>query len=199
MTYRTRTDLSAQQLKRVRKRDKLYRRELRKQQPEKVRGQLQKYRIKLKTQVVLAYGGACVGCNETDLSCLTIDHIDNNGANERRALAKAWGWKNQMGIGGAPFYRKLRNEGWPKHNYRLLCMNCQFRARVGDVLPVQKVDGLNTPSYPALERLGFSASETSDLITEMETAISLAFKKLPSLVNAPPANTRSRSPFNAKA
>lgn len=70
-----------------------------------------------KTNVIAAYGGACVCCGETERDFLTIDHALGNGAQERRLLNNGT---------GARFYQSLRRRGYPKEYYRLLCMNCNF-------------------------------------------------------------------------
>ncbi len=42
--------------------------------------------VKLKTLVLNRYGNQCKYCGECGFSFLTIDHVDNNGASERRKL-----------------------------------------------------------------------------------------------------------------
>ena len=64
---------------------------------------------------IAAYGGHCEICGIANPQYLTIDHIDNNGAEHRRKM---------MGgnIGGWNFYAKLKKEGYPP-GYRVLCWN----------------------------------------------------------------------------
>jgi hypothetical protein len=68
---------------------------------------------KLRLNVIEGYGGKCELCGEDNLYFLTIDHIYGGGSEERRMLG---GWEK--------LYRKLRDENYPKDNYRLLCYNC---------------------------------------------------------------------------
>ncbi len=67
----------------------------------------------LKLEVIQAYGGKCVVCEETHWEFLTIDHI-NGGGNQHR--------NNNGGSSGV--YKLLKKQGWPKDKYRLLCINC---------------------------------------------------------------------------
>lgn len=73
-----------------------------------------KERRKLKIDVINGYGGKCIICGETEIYFLTIDHINNNGAEERRKIGKS---TNVL-------YRRLRRKGYPKEDYQLLCVNC---------------------------------------------------------------------------
>lgn len=54
-------------------------------------------------------------CNETILEFLTIDHVDNNGAQERRERTKA----ERRGTGSRT-YVWLKQQGYPE-GYRVLC------------------------------------------------------------------------------
>lgn len=72
-----------------------------------------------KEEVIKSYGGHCLICGEIDPAVLTIDHIFDDGAEERK-----------IRYSGASFYRFLKKQGFPKDRYQLLCMNCNFRKRV---------------------------------------------------------------------
>lgn len=81
--------------------------------PEKQR----QYRRKIHKEVLEKYGGKCECCGEIHWEYLSIDHINQDGAKERKHL---YGQQ-----GGCPhrFYLKLKKE--PKRNdLRVLCMNC---------------------------------------------------------------------------
>lgn len=67
----------------------------------------------LKLEVIAALGGGCACCGERTFEFLTVDHIRNNGAEHRR----------QVGI-GRHMYRAIKEEGFPKEEYRILCLNC---------------------------------------------------------------------------
>jgi hypothetical protein len=76
----------------------------------------ERYR-KLRRAVLEAYGGECphcACCGDRHEEFLTIDHINNDGAKDRR--------EGKRGIG---FYTWLINSGFPS-GYRVLCMNCNF-------------------------------------------------------------------------
>ena len=59
-------------------------------------------------------GYACVVCGESRPACLSIDHINNNGAEHRRQVGS-----------GVHFYRWLEKSDYPE-GHQTLCMNCQF-------------------------------------------------------------------------
>lgn len=63
-----------------------------------------------------AYGGSCECCKDDRFEFLTGDHILGNGSALRKAGEKF----------GYDLYRKLRLLGYPKGEYRILCMNCNF-------------------------------------------------------------------------
>jgi len=70
--------------------------------------------------VIAAYGGKCGFCPEHDPAALSIDHINDDGATERRRLGVHT---------GAPTYRRLKEQNYPKDRYQLLCFNCQWKKR----------------------------------------------------------------------
>ncbi len=57
-------------------------------------------------------------CGETTLLFLSIDHINEDGAEHRRALIS-------QGHGPAFIYYWLRDNDFPA-GFQVLCMNCQF-------------------------------------------------------------------------
>lgn len=81
-----------------------------------------------RAQVFEAYGGyKCNCCGESEPMFLSIDHIDNNGAEERRS-----GLYAGSGIG---FYLWLRKNKFPS-GYQVLCMNCNTgKHKNGGVCP----------------------------------------------------------------
>jgi hypothetical protein len=86
-------------------------------------------------EVYAAYGGyRCACCGETERMFLSIDHIDNNGALERKS-GKYTG-------GGSAFYSWLRKMSFPV-GYQVLCMNCQVgKHKNGGVCPHQTSSAL---------------------------------------------------------
>lgn len=73
-----------------------------------------KYRQSLRTQVINAYGGKCACCGEGEARFLTVDHINNDGAAQRRELSIKAGWV---------FYAWVVKENFPEY-LQLLCFNC---------------------------------------------------------------------------
>jgi hypothetical protein len=73
----------------------------------------------LKRGVLAHYGNgkcACVKCGQTDIDCLSIDHI-NNDAHHRTS---------KHHVGGNNLYKKLMNKNYPA-GYQTLCMSCNFK------------------------------------------------------------------------
>lgn len=85
------------------------------EQKELIREQQRVYDLSIKMKVIEGYGGKCSCCGESTLEFLTIDHINNDGAEDRRKNGKKTGGK---------LYRWLIQNGYPKDNYQLLCYNC---------------------------------------------------------------------------
>lgn len=85
-----------------------------------------------RAQVFEAYGGyKCNCCGENERMFLSIDHINNDGAVERKS--------GKYNGGGSAFYNWLRKNGFPQ-GYQVLCMNCQFgKHKNGGVCPHQTV------------------------------------------------------------
>lgn len=90
---------------------------LRASNPEKYREQSRKAKAKLKDMVFEVHGRQCARCGFSDIRALTLDHILNNGAEERKAIG-------ERGI----YRRAVKTQH--KEEYQILCMNCQFIKRV---------------------------------------------------------------------
>lgn len=74
--------------------------------------------IEQKKAILTYYGEgklACVRCGFDDARALTIDHINNDGANHRKILNNKTGYH---------FYRWLKKNDYPK-GFQTLCCNCQ--------------------------------------------------------------------------
>lgn len=82
---------------------------------------------KLRKQVIMGYGGFCTCCGENELEFLTIEHLLGDGSKERKAL------------GNYGVYKRLRSLGFPKDNYTVLCMNCNWVQRYGKTCPHARV------------------------------------------------------------
>jgi hypothetical protein len=108
--------------------------EWRKTHPEAAREHSKKYapyragwRAEVKLETLSHYGpnGECrcswEGCNVDDIDVLTLDHVADDGAKERR---NSTGAKK-----GVMFYSKLRTNGFPR-GYQTLCANHQLKKLV---------------------------------------------------------------------
>lgn len=74
----------------------------------------QRYRKKLKTKVLEAYGTVCACCHEHRYEFLTVDHINEDGAEHRRLLGAV---KDNLKM-----YRELLKN--PRTDIQILCWNC---------------------------------------------------------------------------
>ena len=75
-----------------------------------------KYNLINKKKVIEAYGGCCAECNENRIERLTIDHKNNDGAEQRRLLNCHT---------GSVMYRWIIKNNYPKHlGLLVLCFNC---------------------------------------------------------------------------
>lgn len=86
---------------------------------------------KCKLETITEYGGKCICCGETLPIFLTIDHVNEDGAEERRRLNNP---------GGHRFYRLLKKQGYPKDKYQILCFNCNHAKHVLGTCPHQLVN-----------------------------------------------------------
>ena len=91
---------------------------------EKLREDSRQRRRKFKQQILERYGRSCAWCGFTDIRALQLDHINDNGAEDRKNLVGG-------NYGGAEFYRKLIKAGLPD-GYQILCANCNQIKQLGE-------------------------------------------------------------------
>jgi hypothetical protein len=80
-------------------------------------------REKLKKLVMTRYGNktaACVKCGFDNIDALCLDHINDNGSQERKTVMG----KNKNGS-GTRFYGYIKKMGFPD-GYQTLCANCNL-------------------------------------------------------------------------
>lgn len=110
----------------VKKRSRERARRWRSEAPEEVKEynklEMRAWRLRIKIKVLSHYGKegkpVCVRCGEDRLPCLSIDHIDGRGREDRRNRGKV----------GNGLYSQLIREGFPS-GFQTLCMNCQWVKR----------------------------------------------------------------------
>lgn len=94
---------------------------------------MKRYWNKLKYEVLNAYGGKCVCCDEKEIRFLTIEHGNHDGKEHREQT-------NQQ------IYKDLRRRGYPKDlGITVLCSNCNMATRYGEPCP-HKLKELNNVS-----------------------------------------------------
>ena len=101
-----------------------------KNNPEKVKEKQRRHSQKVKAEVFNHYGNgivACACCGENLLVFLTIDHINNDGAEHRR---------NNKLKSSTHMYIWLRKNGYPE-GFQILCWNCQWGKQLLGTCPHQ--------------------------------------------------------------
>lgn len=74
-------------------------------------------RAREKVTALEAYGGCvCACCGENEITMLTLDHIEQNGTEDRR---------NHPKYQGTGVYVRLRKDNYPS-GFRVLCYNCNI-------------------------------------------------------------------------
>lgn len=79
------------------------------------------YATERKIEALSHYGGlCCVCCGVTEVSMLTLDHINDDGKEHREITGL-----------GSNFYRYLKRNGYPQTpELRVLCFNCNQSRRI---------------------------------------------------------------------
>lgn len=89
-----------------------------KDNPDPSRKKNSAYYRKCKQETMSHYGGFCQCCGESRIDFLTLDHINQDGAEQRRKM----GFNNSCT--GFGFYLWLRKQNWPDLGLQVLCANC---------------------------------------------------------------------------
>jgi len=101
----------------------------RQKDPARYRESVRLYRLALRQEVITALGGQCACCGETNLRFLSLDHINGGGTKH-----------NRLKNGNLGVYRQVREEGYPRDKYQVLCFNCNMgRAHNNGVCPHKEV------------------------------------------------------------
>ena len=87
---------------------------------------------KLKREVFDHYGGTCACCGESHLIFLTIDHVNNDGADHRRKQV------TKAPLLGKTMYRWLKKNNYPS-GFQVLCFNCNFAKSQGGCLHLEGI------------------------------------------------------------
>lgn len=96
----------------------------------------------LRAAVNEMYGGKCACCGEDELLFLAVDHVNNDGAAERKA--------SNRNFSTTTFLRDLIRFGEPQSKYQLLCMNCNWGKYRNGICPHQVLaGGIEPPLGPS--------------------------------------------------
>lgn len=90
--------------------------------PERRCEQRNNYTRLLRAELLAAYGNKCACCAETEPRFLTLEHKNHDGKQHRIKR-------------GSGVYLDLRRQHYPKDNYTLLCMNCNWATRNKQLCP----------------------------------------------------------------
>ena len=84
---------------------------------------INRVRYNTKLSVIFHYGGKCACCGETEISFLSIDHINNDGKKHRMSLG--------LKSAGTDFYQWLKKNNFPENlGLQVLCANCHLSKTV---------------------------------------------------------------------
>lgn len=94
------------------------------------------WRQRLKSKVFQYFGAICECCGETEEKFLTLDHVNNDGADHKRALR---GVSSGRGASTDTVYRDLVKSNFANASmFRLLCFNCNCGRQInGGLCPHQ--------------------------------------------------------------
>lgn len=105
----------------IKKKTKAYKTKNRTATLERYRVNARKRAAASKMEMLQAYGGKCACCGETEIVFLTTDHIFGGGRKHSN--------------GSHSLRRWLRERGWPKDKFQLLCINCNLGKAIIGICP----------------------------------------------------------------
>lgn len=121
----------------LKKRNRLWKKNNR----DKVIEEGRRYRKELKINALKVYSNnkiECACCGEREIDFLCLDHIDNNGSQERR--------EKKYGL-GTSFLKWLKVNNYPKKlRLQVLCFNCNMSKRIQGGICVHKLRKINKES-----------------------------------------------------
>lgn len=84
------------------------------------------YRVELRREVIVAYGGRCTcpPCGEATYEFLTLEHLNADGAAHRE----------KVGRNAQAQLLDIKNRGFPAE-YTILCYNCNLSKAIYGVCP----------------------------------------------------------------
>ncbi len=116
--------------------------ERKRENPERTSEHGRTRRMKLKMAAFVAYSingiPECACCKNKILIHLTIDHINENGAEHRREINKGRKSSNHGYSGGCRTYIWLKQNGYPS-GFQVLCFNCNFAKHNLGSCPCQNI------------------------------------------------------------
>jgi hypothetical protein len=94
---------------------------------EEAKAKMKENRARLRMAAIQHYGGKCACCGETEPDFLSIDHINNDGAEHRK----------KIGRDGRALYYWLRDNDYPE-GFQALCYNCNLAKGLYGICPHQE-------------------------------------------------------------
>ena len=107
--------------------------------------QISEYKIK-RLEVLERMGGKCVFCGQLDETALTIDHVKNDGAKERKVSTNI-------------YYQLYKLEVIPMDRYQVLCWTCNHKKRLSGPDPSQWPPNKTVPEALAYLRANLKTME----------------------------------------
>jgi len=98
------------------------------------------YARRIRIEVMEHYGARCACCGEREMLFLTLDHVNNDGAQHRRSHG------SRRDFGGWRLYRWLKTHDYPNDvKLQALCFNCNSAKAFFGACPHERT---RSPSLP---------------------------------------------------
>lgn len=103
------------------------------------------YNFSIRIEVINKYGGRCSCCGESTMAFLTIDHVNDDGASERKQLYGSQNGSSKV------WFLKLRRED-KREDLQVLCYNCNNAKAVFGKCPHKDKDVLPNLEILSIDR-----------------------------------------------